>query len=72
MRPYLPGQVEKVRHVTRPFLEMHGEPMAWGWNAVDELGIQDIRKPDFGDPVTFREGEIPVFWVSILFDGAPE
>ena len=66
MRPYRPEQVEKVRAVTRPFLEMHGEPMAWGWEAVDELGIKDINKPEFGDAVTFRGGEIPVFWVSEL------
>jgi uncharacterized protein YcsI (UPF0317 family) len=27
-----------------------------------ELGIADIMRPDFGDPVTFRPGEVPVFW----------
>ena len=64
MRPYRPEQVEKVRAVTRPFLETHGEPIAWGWEAMDELGIKDINKPEFGDAVTFREGEVPVFWVS--------
>jgi uncharacterized protein YcsI (UPF0317 family) len=32
---------------------------------MKELGIEDIDKPDFGDVVTFREGEIPVFWVSM-------
>jgi len=62
MRPYLPTDVEKVREVTRPFLKMHGEPIAWGWDAMKELGIEDIEQPDFGDAVTFREGEIPVFW----------
>jgi uncharacterized protein YcsI (UPF0317 family) len=70
MRPYLPEEVERVRDVTRPFLEMHGEPMAWGWDAVDELGIKDISKPEFGDPVSFREGEIPVFWVGFTSDRA--
>ena len=43
---------------------MHGEPIAWGWEGMEELGIKDINKPDFGDAVTFREGEVPVFWVS--------
>ena len=42
-----------------------GEPIAWGWDGMKELGIKDIDKPDFGDAVTFREGEIPVFWVSM-------
>ncbi len=64
MRPYLPKDIERIREITRPFLEMHGEPIAWGWDGMDELGIKDISKPDFGEAVTFREGEVPVFWVS--------
>lgn len=66
MRPYLPDQIERVRDITRPYLATHGEPMAWGWEAVEELGIIDIKRPEFGDAVTFREGEVPVFWVMIL------
>ena len=27
-----------------------------------QIGIKDIMKPDYGDPVEIREGEIPVFW----------
>ena len=27
-----------------------------------DIGIKDITKPDYGDPVEIREGEIPVFW----------
>jgi uncharacterized protein YcsI (UPF0317 family) len=26
------------------------------------IGIEDIARPDFGDPVEIRPGEIPVFW----------
>ena len=26
------------------------------------LGIADLDRPDFGDPVTLQEGDIPVFW----------
>ena len=26
------------------------------------IGIKDINKPDFGDSVEIREGELPVFW----------
>jgi uncharacterized protein YcsI (UPF0317 family) len=26
------------------------------------IGIKDINAPDWGDRVTIREGEIPVFW----------
>jgi uncharacterized protein YcsI (UPF0317 family) len=26
------------------------------------LGITDLDRPDFGDPVDIRDGEVPVFW----------
>jgi uncharacterized protein YcsI (UPF0317 family) len=26
------------------------------------IGIRDLKKPDFGDPVTIKEKEVPVFW----------
>jgi uncharacterized protein YcsI (UPF0317 family) len=29
MRPYKPEDVERVRDITRPYLETHGEPIAW-------------------------------------------
>jgi hypothetical protein len=29
MRPYKPEDVERVRDITRPYLEAHGEPIAW-------------------------------------------
>ena len=27
-----------------------------------EVGVADINKPDYGDPVEIRPGEVPVFW----------
>ncbi|KAI5815173.1 hypothetical protein BZA77DRAFT_86717 [Pyronema omphalodes] len=62
MRPYKKEDVERVRDITRPFREMHGEPIAWGWEGAKKLGIEDVSKPDFGDAVEIREGEVPVFW----------
>ncbi|KAI9798709.1 MAG: hypothetical protein M1825_005036 [Sarcosagium campestre] len=62
MRPYLPEDIPRVRDITRPFFNMHGEPLDWGWNACARLGINDIQKPEFGDPVEFLPGEVPVFW----------
>lgn len=62
MRPYRAQDVARVRAVTRPFVRMHGEPIAWGWDAVAELGIADIRRPEFGDAVDILDGEVPVFW----------
>ena len=64
MRPYRAQDVDRVRAVTRPFVASHGEPIAWGWAAVAELGIADLAAPDYGDPVEIRAdlGEVPVFW----------
>ncbi|PYH81576.1 DUF1445-domain-containing protein [Aspergillus uvarum CBS 121591] len=63
MRPYPGHAVERVRTVTRPFLATHGEPVDWGWEALARLGIADLQAPDFGEPVSVEEGEVPVFWV---------
>jgi len=60
MRP-LPGHLvaEAVR-LTERFPAVHGAPVHAGDPAA--LGIRDLATPDFGDPVTVREGEVPVFW----------
>ena len=26
------------------------------------IGVADVMKPDYGDPVEIRPGEVPVFW----------
>ncbi|KAF8537887.1 hypothetical protein BDD12DRAFT_917891 [Trichophaea hybrida] len=54
--------IERVRNITKRFGRMHGEPIAWGWNAVRELGIKDLSKPEWGERVELKEGEVPVFW----------
>lgn len=63
MRPYRECDVDRVRDITRPYLEMHGEPIDWGWDACERLGIRDINVPDFGEAVEIKCGEVPVFWV---------
>lgn len=60
MRPYPAEDVERVREVTRPFVSSHGEPFWWGDPGA--LGIADVGRPDEGDPVPIRAGEVPVFW----------
>lgn len=49
MRPYRASDVERVRAITRRFGATHGEPIDWGWEAVQRLGIRDINVPDWGD-----------------------
>lgn len=60
MRPYRPEQIEQVIAVTGRFPTMHGEPVHVGDPAG--LGINDLARPDFGESVTLRPGEVPVFW----------
>lgn len=64
MRPYRREDIERVRDITRPFLATHGEPIAWGWEAVEKLGIADIQAPEFGEAPVIHADEVPVFWVS--------
>jgi uncharacterized protein YcsI (UPF0317 family) len=60
MRPYKADQVERVREVTRPYRIGHGEPVAWGDPA--QLGIDDLARPDYGDPPLLEPGDVAVFW----------
>ena len=76
MRLYRSSEVEEVRNITRPCVATHGEPIAWGWEGMRAIGINDINKFDFGDaPVagdgsyvvqtveeTKVDGLVPVFW----------
>lgn len=60
MRPIPYHQIVKSVTVTAAIPKVHGAPVHIGDPAV--IGIKDIMKPDFGDPVTINEGEVPVFW----------
>lgn len=60
MRPMPYDQVVKAVLVTGEMPRVHGAPIHIGDPAV--IGISDIHKPDFGDAVTIKEGEVPVFW----------
>ena len=60
MRPMHPAQVPLARRITGAYPAMHGEPVHVGDPAA--IGIKDIARPDFGQSVTIRDGEVPVFW----------
>lgn len=71
MRPYRLEDVKKARDITRAFVSTHGEPVAWGWQAVKDLGIKDIDSPEWGDKPLRVDGRpfseeseeiVPVFW----------
>lgn len=60
MRPLTPDQALKATRICSRFPRAHGAPVHLGDPAA--IGIRDINKPDFGDPVEIRAGELPVFW----------
>ncbi|MEN6411600.1 MAG: putative hydro-lyase [Veillonellales bacterium] len=60
MRPIPEKDIVRTVQVTSRFPAVHGAPVHIGNPAG--IGIADIHKPDFGDPVTVKPGEVPVFW----------
>ncbi|SDE29976.1 putative hydro-lyase [Sporomusa acidovorans] len=60
MRPIPEKDVVRAVQITSRFPSVHGAPIHIGNPAG--IGIKDIDKPDFGDRVTIKPGEVPVFW----------
>ena len=60
MRPMTPAQAIRAANVTAAMPRVHGAPIHWGDPAA--IGIQEIDRPDYGDAVDQKPGEIPVFW----------
>lgn len=60
MRPMPVADAVRATVVTSQMPRVHGKPVHIGDPAL--IGISDITKPDYGEAVTIREGEVPVFW----------
>lgn len=60
MRPLKAADAIRAIQVTSRFPSVHGAPVHLGDPSL--IGIHDINKPDYGDAVEIRDGEIPVFW----------
>ena len=60
MRPMTPAQAVRAVQVTTRFHLTHGAPVHLG--DPEKIGIRNLDQPDFGDPVSIKPGEIPVFW----------
>ncbi|AXA77636.1 hypothetical protein HMPREF0005_02990 [Achromobacter xylosoxidans C54] len=60
MRPLKAADAIRAIQVTSRFPSVHGAPVHLGDPAL--IGIADINRPDYGDPVEIRPGEMPVFW----------
>lgn len=60
MRPFRPAEVIRAVQVTSRYPRAHGAPVHLGDPAA--IGIADLNRPDYGEPVEVRPGEVPLFW----------
>jgi len=60
MRPIPADLVATAVTVTARVPAVHGAPVHVGDPGA--LGIDDLDEPEFGDPVTLHDGDVPVFW----------
>jgi len=60
MRPIHRTRVAKACMITGRYPGVHGEPIHVGYPEM--IGIHNIARPDYGDPVEIKPDEIPVFW----------
>jgi uncharacterized protein YcsI (UPF0317 family) len=60
MRPIKSRDVARAVAISGRFPEVHGAPVHVG--DPQRLGIADLSKPDYGDPVHIEDDELPVFW----------
>ncbi len=60
MRPLTPADAIRAVQITSRFPSVHGAPVHIG--LPEAIGITDLAKPDYGDAVEVRAGELPVFW----------
>ena len=76
MRPFKPADAIRTIQLTSKFPSVHGAPVHLGDASL--IGIDDLNKPDYGEPVEVRAGEIPVFWAcgvtpqAVLIASKPE
>ena len=60
MRPFKPADAIRAVQITTRFPAVHGAPVHLGHPHL--IGINDMTRPDYGDPVPVEDDEIPVFW----------
>jgi len=60
MRPLRAADAIRAIQITSRFPAVHGAPVHLGDPAL--IGIGDLARPDWGDPVPIAADELPVFW----------
>lgn len=59
-RPLKPADAIRAIQITSDMAQVHGAPIHIG--NPQQIGIDDMASPDYGDPVDTLEGEIETFW----------
>jgi uncharacterized protein YcsI (UPF0317 family) len=76
MRPFTPADAIRAVQITSRFPNVHGAPVHIG--LPQAIGIGDLSKPDYGDPVEVLSDELPVFWAcgvtpqAVVVEAKPE
>lgn len=60
MRPFKAADAIRAIQICTRFPSVHGAPVHLGDPAL--IGIEDLSAPDYGDPVTVKDDETPLFW----------
>ena len=60
MRPFRPAEAIRAIEITARYPSVHGSPVHLGLPQL--IGIADLGRPDFGDPVALGGDELPLFW----------
>lgn len=60
MRPIPEEQITEAKTISGRYPQAHGAPIAVGDPA--QIGISDLARPDWGDAVEIRPGDVPVYW----------
>ena len=76
MRPMKAADAIRAVQITARVPAVHGAPVHLGDPSL--IGIADINRPDFGEPVEILPDELPVFWAcgvtpqAVVMAAAPE
>jgi uncharacterized protein YcsI (UPF0317 family) len=60
MRPFKPAHAIRAIQITSRFPALHGAPIHVGLPEL--IGIRQLARPDYGDPIILAADELPVFW----------
>ncbi len=60
MRPIPENRVEQAREISSRYPQAHGAPIAVG--DPGQIGITNLSRPDWGETVEVKPGEVPVYW----------